>query len=280
MKFDRIETISRSLVQHGPANDRVYLMKIHPEESVESLMDRLHDLALRKGYTKIFVKVPDSVHHLFLDYDLKIEAIVPQLYQGTEQGYFMGKYLNANRKFLTNNERKSIDEVKYTAMTAQKGLEQELATGYEIVRLGKQDIPTIAAIYRRVFQFYPFPIFEEAYIMETFHNHVQYYGVKYKREVIAVSSAEMDVASHNVEMTDFATLPKYRGRNLSYHLLSEMMICMAEKGMKTAYTIARSTSYGINKAFAREGFHFSGTLVNNTLIGDGIESMNVWHKHL
>lgn len=55
---------------------------------------------------------------------------------------------------------------------------------------------------------------------------------------------------------------------------------MADEGIKTAYTIARSTSFGMNKTFARQGFDFGGTLVNNTLIGDTIESMNVWYKAL
>ena len=90
----------------------------------------------------------------------------------------------------------------------------------------------------------------------------------------------MDATSQNVEMTDFATLPEYRGRNLSYYLLQKMLWNMADEGIKTAYTIARSTSFGMNKTFARQGFDFGGTLVNNTLIGDTIESMNVWYKAL
>ncbi len=279
MIFDKVEIISKSLVQHGPGNDRIYLMKIHPEERVESLIDQIHDLALLKRYTKIFVKVPDRVHQLFLEHDFKIEATVPQLYQGLENGYFLGKYFNAHRGFLAEKERKSINEVKGAAMDTKEALGQELPIGYEITQLEEKDIPAMAEIYRQVFQFYPFPIFEEGYLLETLQDHVQYYGVSHKGRLVAVSSAEMDVVSRNVEMTDFATLPKYRGRNLSYYLLQKMMSRMVEEGMQTAYTIARSTSYGMNKTFARQGFRFGGTLVNNTLIGDSIESMNVWYTH-
>ena len=84
MMFDKIETISRSLVQHDPNNDRVYLMKTYPEERVENLVAQRYDLAILKRYTKIFVKVPESIHHLFWDHDFKIEAIIPNLYRGVE----------------------------------------------------------------------------------------------------------------------------------------------------------------------------------------------------
>lgn len=36
----------------------------------------------------------------------------------------------------------------------------------------------------------------------------------------------------------------------------------------------------MNTTFARSDYEYGGTLVNNTLIGDDIESMNVWYKHL
>ena len=76
MMFDKVEIISKSLVQHGPNNDRIYLMKIHPEERIENLIDQLYNLAILKRYTKIFVKVPESVCHMFLDHNFKLEATV------------------------------------------------------------------------------------------------------------------------------------------------------------------------------------------------------------
>jgi putative beta-lysine N-acetyltransferase len=84
----------------------------------------------------------------------------------------------------------------------------------------------------------------------------------------------------NAEMTDFATLPKHRGKNLSYFLLKAMEKEMAVQDYKTLFTIARSASVGMNATFARRDYEFAGTLVNNTLIGEDIESMNVWYKHL
>ncbi|MCG8311177.1 MAG: putative beta-lysine N-acetyltransferase [Cytophagales bacterium] len=280
MMFDKVEIISKSLVQHGPNNDRIYLMKIHPEERIENLIDQLYNLAILKRYTKIFVKVPESVCHMFLDHNFKLEATVFNLYNGVEQGCFLGKYFNAKRGFLTKKEKNLINEVKDSALATNDISEFEAPADCEIIKLSEEDIPVIARIYKQVFQFYPFPIFKEKYLLDTLRSNVQYYGVRSKGEVIAVSAAEMDTASSNVEMTDFATLPQYRGRNLSYYLLQKMMSCMRNEGIQTAYTIARSTSFGMNKTFARQGFQFGGTLVNNTLIGDTIEPMNVWFRSL
>jgi len=53
-----------------------------------------------------------------------------------------------------------------------------------------------------------------------------------------------------------------------------------EEGFKTAYTIARSKSTGMNITFARAGYGYQGKLINNTNISSGIESMNVWSKAL
>ena len=81
-------------------------------------------------------------------------------------------------------------------------------------------------------------------------------------------------------MTDFATLPDYRGNNLSMMLLKEMEALMRSKKMKTVYTIARALSTGMNVTFSKMNYVFAGTLINNTNIAGKIESMNVWYKNL
>jgi hypothetical protein len=55
---------------------------------------------------------------------------------------------------------------------------------------------------------------------------------------------------------------------------------MRAAGMKTALTIARALSYPINATLARAGYAWGGTLVNNTNICGGFESMNVWYRAL
>ncbi|MFW5803052.1 MAG: hypothetical protein ACOCWJ_03955 [Verrucomicrobiota bacterium] len=55
---------------------------------------------------------------------------------------------------------------------------------------------------------------------------------------------------------------------------------MTQRGLRTAYTIARALSPGMNITVARCGYTFAGTLTNNTNISGQIESMNIWHKSL
>jgi putative beta-lysine N-acetyltransferase len=81
-------------------------------------------------------------------------------------------------------------------------------------------------------------------------------------------------------MTDFATLPDFRGNNLALLLLREMEAHMRLAKYNTLYTIARSMSPGMNITFAKNSYEYAGTLKNNTNISGNIESMNVWYKHL
>jgi putative beta-lysine N-acetyltransferase len=97
---------------------------------------------------------------------------------------------------------------------------------------------------------------------------------------LALASAEIDHKNSNAEMTDFATHPDWRGHGLANLLLQYLEKELQLFEIKTSYTIARATSYGMNICFAQNGYSHSGTLVKNTQIAGGLESMNVWHRHL
>jgi putative beta-lysine N-acetyltransferase len=88
----------------------------------------------------------------------------------------------------------------------------------------------------------------------------------------------MDKENRNAEMTDFATLPEHLGNGLAVHLLNFMEPEMQKRGIATLYTIARAISPGMNITFAKCGYIFGGTLINNTQISGSIESMNLWYK--
>ena len=280
MMFDKIETISKSVVQHGPNNDRAYLKEIHPEENVEKLIEQLDVLAIMKRYGKIFAVIPEHLMDPFLENDYKLEATVPGFYNGNESGCFLGKYFNVRRGYLTKKQEKLIKEVKEFSLQAQDESEFILPKDCELAILSEKDIPEIVKVYKQVFKFYPFPIFKESYLLKSMRGNAQYFGVYCNDKLVAVSATETDLDSGNAEMTDFATLPGYRGQNLSYFLLERMLQSMRQEGVKTTFTIARSLSYGMNKTFSRLGFELGGTLIKNTLIGKSIESMNVWYKHL
>jgi putative beta-lysine N-acetyltransferase len=142
------------------------------------------------------------------------------------------------------------------------------------------DATKMAALYRAVFPSYPFPILDPEYLRSSMENHVLYVGAEWDGTLAALSAAEMDPSDKNAEMTDFATLPEFRRQGLARRLLARMEEKARNFGIRTAYTIARAGSPGMNLTFARSGYAFAGTLVNNTHIAGRIESMNVWYKPL
>lgn len=279
MMFDKVEIIGKSLVQHGPNNDRAYLMKLHPDD-LGYIEDQLYKLSILKRYSKIFAIVPEWGIDAFLKTDFKIEASIPGLYKGKTRGYFVAQYFNAARSYLSKKDKKLINTIKDAALEIYDASKFDLPPEYRIEQLDPGRVDAISRIYKKTFKVYPFPIFKKSYLEDKMKKNTHYYGVFNKEDLAAVSSSEIDPENKNAEMTDFATEPDHRGRNLSYFLLQKMMSEMKKKGIKTVYTIARAKSHGMNKTFGRSGFQFGGTLINNTNIGQSIETMNVWYLNL
>ena len=278
--FDKVETLSDSLIQHGPYNNRIYLMKVGDNENIDQLVEKIFDLSIVNEYTKIFVSVPAENNEPFLEKDFKLEATIPGLYNGQEDGNFLSLYLNAKRGYLPEADKQKIAQVLDTALESAGERLPEMPAEFKLIELDEEYVGELSDLYKSVFQFDPFPIYKKSYLKETMREGVKYFGVLSEGRLVAASSATIDRVAQNAEMTDFATNKDFRGMNLSYYLLEKMLHVMKEIDLKVVYTIARSNSYGMNKTFARLGFKFSGTLIKNTRIGDSIESMNVWYKHL
>jgi putative beta-lysine N-acetyltransferase len=227
----------------------------------------------------VFAKVRGGQAQAFIDAGYREEARVPGFYGGSEDGVFLGLFLDAARGKESRPEL--VADVLAAARAKQgTGAKDALADGVDIHECQPAHSEEMARIYREVFDSYPFPIFIPSYIRDTMHSNVTYYAASRGDEMLALSSAEMDEAALNVEMTDFATPERHRGLKLATHLLKHMDGQLAARGYKTAYTIARSYSHGMNITFARLGYSFAGTLTANTGIMGTIESMNIWHKPL
>ena len=276
--FDRIEKIDNSLIQHGPNNDRIYVLKL-AEEDCPTLIEKIHDLSILKRYTKIVAKVPDRLLSLFLQKQFKVEATIPGFFKTGETAHFVSLFLGASRSYISAAQKQSINDILVLAKSklAKNGSAQIKLNCRKLV---SADVQTLVNLYRETFNVYPFPIFDTTYIENTMDKHIDYFGVFKNEQLIAAASAEKDLENHTAEMTDFATLPDYRGNNLSYHLLTEMEKEMMNQKIEKWFTIARAESIGMNVTFAKARYQFGGTLINNTLIGAGIESMNVWYKHI
>ena len=278
MKADIIEKLGGSTIQHGKYNDRIYLMKLAPRDA-STAPKELVAMARDEGYSKVFAKVPAVARPPFAEAGYDIEARVPGFYKGKMAALFLSRFLVKHRRRSTSRERNARVMAACEVKTSDE-THLPLPEGYVCKQCRETDVESIAALYREVFPTYPFPIHDPDYIRETMHTHVIYFGIWHDNRLVALSSAEMDQPAQNVEMTDFATRPEHRGMGFATLLLGRMEKAMARRKMATAYTIARSRSFGMNVTFARMGYRMGGRLLNNTNIGGGFEDMNVWHKPL
>ncbi len=264
-------------IQHGGYNDRIYLMKLGEAEP-EALADSLLQLAEKKNYSKIFARIPLSTLPPFQEKGFIEEARIPGFFCGRKTAVFLGYYLDRKRERPSDPRR--LDQVLKSSRRKQVTDRPlpPLPNEFCLRSCGPNDIRKMADIYRRVFDSYPFPIHDPDYILTTMENHVAYFGIEAAGELIALAAAEIDRDAEAAEMTDFATLPRGRGRGFGLYLLEAMEEAAKEEGIKTFYTIARARSFPMNITFARAGYRYGGRLVNNTNISGKIESMNVWYK--
>jgi len=278
MKIDQIEMFGGSMLQHGPANNRVYLMKLDKRDFPQ-IIGYINGLALLHGYTKVFAKVPAYARSGFEQEGYQVEAAIPGFFNGSTDGLFMARYFHPDR--LIDHAADRVHQVLQTALEkaapegerpSHSSIEHRLAT--------PADCPRMAELYRQVFASYPFPIHDPEYLVGTMAENVIYAGSWENGRLLALASAEVDQDGKNAEMTDFATTPECRGRGLANQLLGKLETLMTQADIRTCFTIARATSFGMNITFAKNGYAFGGTLIKNTQISGTLESMNVWHKSL
>ncbi|HMB16129.1 MAG TPA: putative beta-lysine N-acetyltransferase [Pelovirga sp.] len=278
MSVDRIENFGSCVLQHGPENDRVYLMKLEHDD-VPGVLEYIDELVDQHDYSKVFAKIPATSKAPFLKAGYSVEAQVPKFYQGEVDGLFLANYPHSERR---NDPDAGVVAQVLDAARAKAGSPDSTSlqgTGGNQCRLAQvDDCSAMADLYQRVFSSYPFPIHDPDYLAETMADNVTYAGIWKEDELIALASAEVDKVGSHAEMTDFATDPACRGQGLAHLLLAELETLMAQAKIQTCYTIARATSFGMNITFAKSGYQYGGTLVQNTQISGGLESMNVWYK--
>ena len=278
--------MSNKIIEHHGAkihscdfNQRVYLADLG-NGNTEKVISKVDEVAQDKNYSKVFAKVPESKVDEFFDNGYYSEALVPGFFKGDEAVHFAVKYFDQKRRELTNRE--VVVDVISKARSEQtyEKSDHDLDESFFVRELNDSDAEDMAKIYDKIFQTYPFPIHDPNYLKQVMGEHVRSFGVFYNDRLVALAACEMDFKNLNVEMTDFATLNEFRGKKLAYLLLEKMEQKMREEGFFTAYTIARSLSFGMNLTFSRKGYEYSGLLKNNTNISGSIESMNVWYKTL
>jgi len=267
----------KSTLSHGGGSDRVYLMHLHPED-FPAIIPYIEDLADKFQYTKYFAKVPSRFAPAFINAGYIVEAAIPRFFDGEDDVLFLAKYKTAERHVPEHDALQAFQDLLIQPAT---NMSAELDGGLCIRKLTETDINAMIEVFKCVFETYPFPIFEPAFLLKSMREDgTLYFGVFQDERLIAVSSAECNAEEKNAEMTDFAVLPEFRGKRLAIHLLSFMENALANEDFKTFYTISRLKSLSMNKTFYNSGYKYSGTLIQNTQISGNIESMNIWYKNV
>lgn len=265
----------KSRLAPGKESSRIYLMDLHPDDFPQ-IIPYLDQEAQKENYSKIFAKLPASFLPSFINAGYETEAWVPGFYNNKEDAFFMAKYFSASRRLP---EKEAMDNFQQLLLQQLSPFKVVSADGYFLKALCKEDVNEMTKLFKKVFDSYPFPIFDPEFLVKSMlEDDTRYFGAFHSGELVAVSSAEYSAAYQHAEMTDFAVNKEHRGRKLALRLLNFMEQELAKAGCQTFYTIARLHSLPMNKTFMNMAYRYSGTLINNTQIMGKIESMNVWYK--
>jgi beta-lysine N6-acetyltransferase len=247
-------------------------------ENYGAMLKRLAYLADHNDFDKIFVKAGKEDFQQFLSHGYTMEGVLRYYFRG-EDAYVLSRFSSSERAQSEQllEEAQLIEKLIYKS---KSGGTHTLPSECRVVKATKDDISDLVAIYRGVFETYPSPLTNPDYVQATMKRNVLYRMVKHGDKALAAASAELNHKHSNAEMTDCATAPEAQGRGLMQHLLVALEDDLRGEGIDTAYTLARGLSYGMNRAFFRLGYEFSGRLINNCDIFGQYEDMNIWVKRL
>jgi putative beta-lysine N-acetyltransferase len=236
----------------------------------------LDSLCLNNGFDKVWGKIRQDDVDTFTRYGFLNEALIRDFFAENIDAVICSKFFGDRRFSRTPDENARIlQQIADRKKVNTKQLQS--ANEYSFRIAGKEDLPALADLYREVFATYPYPIHNTAFLESSLEHTV--YGLVFRNEVLlGAASAEIDFARANAEMTDFATLSSEQGKGLASFILHRLEEELQKKGIKCFYSIARSTSVGMNLTFSRASYQYTGTLVNNCNISGGFEDMNVYCK--
>ncbi|WP_059351029.1 putative beta-lysine N-acetyltransferase [Bacillus coahuilensis] len=244
--------------------------------SLSELFPTLLTKASKINADKIIVKARTDQVKDCLRLGFNNEGIINNYFNGEDAWFFS--------YFLTRERRESHFHIEETTIlrdldTVHAKPISSLPTQYQIRKATLSDSSSLAVLYQNTFPIYPVPIHHERYISESMKDTV-YYCIEIEGDMISAASAEINRVDRNAEITDCATLKKYRSLGLLKNIMNELEEELKGMNIPVVYSLARALSLGMNKSLKQLGYEYQGKLVNNCYIYDKLESMNIWSKSL
>ncbi|MGO4888650.1 putative beta-lysine N-acetyltransferase [Anaerobacillus sp. MEB173] len=262
----------KNQIDIDPKNERIVAYVI---EAPETEIFQLKTLQQQHMPGKTIVYTLPGYVKYFQKEKYQLEGQIQGFFNG-QDGMIVSKFHQQERKVdndLSQRERiiqiALADKKKYSISTT--------ATGYTIERIQQKDIAQLSALYRTVFERYPTNIFDAKYIEKSMNDDYFFVVAKQNDQIVCAASAMVN-PYNSAEITDCATDPSHRGKNLLAPVIVEIEKQLQGRHVHHYYSLTRALSVGMNVTIKRLGYHYEGTLVKNCVISTGFEDMNIWVK--
>lgn len=204
------------------------------------------------------------------------EGTIDRYFADGRHAVVMSKFTDGARS-VNVREREEDRIVALSRENSSRALVVSFPAGFSCRVADVEDSEAISTLLQSTFEDYPDPIDRDTVARWIRDGERRFRVVEHDGDLVACASADLDRANRSAELTDCATRPEMRGRGLMTAILRRLEIdCSEELGIADFYTLARAGEAGINIAFARLGYRYTGRLVNNCRMPDGWESMNAW----
>ncbi|AEG58546.1 putative beta-lysine N-acetyltransferase [Desulforamulus ruminis] len=231
--------------------------------------------AKEESLEKIILPAREEDLKSFQENGFVLEGVI-EAYYPDSKGYFLSAYpcIRRGKSLFLQEEQAMLKKILSQPRLTKGCLPEE----FLLRRATKQDINRMADLFRQVFATYPTPIYTPRYLNCAMEKGDLYMVVYHGQQLVGAAAAEIDRDYGRTELTNCATHPDYRGLGLNTLLLKELEQCCLNRHPRCLYSLARSSSYGMNLILHRLGYRFQGTLINNCHIAGRFENMNLWVK--
>lgn len=243
----------------------------------EDCIKEIIDFARDKRLGKIIVFCESEKNKILEKCGFIKEGIIKGFFKGTDAICF-SYFIDIER---TISKLKIVEEeILKESLRSKKAYVSRPNFSYCVRTACEKDVPQMTTLFKDVFATYPSPVSNEKYLIEAMKKSVLFKVAEKDGKIIGIASADMDYDNLNAEITDCATLPKYRGNGILPKLIKELETELIERGFITLYSLSRANNKGINKTLSKLNYEYNGRLINNCNICGGFEDMNVWTKNI
>ncbi|WP_058309226.1 putative beta-lysine N-acetyltransferase [Gracilibacillus massiliensis] len=261
-----------------PISKRVKVYQLPQELELEDFMIRLERLANETECDKlIFYVLPDQ-REIMHSYHAEYEGMIQGFFNG-ETAYIYAIFLTSkeDRIEFSEEENQVLDIVQQRNKTISAFV---LPDGYTMRWAEKKDVFEMALLYKTVFKSYPTPMNDPEFIKEMMEDHVYFSLIEKEGSVVSACSADILPEYQAAELSDCATYPEHRGKQLLSYQVFQLIPKVQQMGINVLFSYSRAISMGMNLVNAKHGFHYGGKMIRNSNISGNFENMNIWYKIL